>query len=163
MRVRGEDWIWLRAEARMSAGFVREAAFLRACRMRGASARCSGERRELRDDMARPSGSRTVGWGMISTGTSRSRTMRRMTASCWKSFSPKTAAWHPVRRKSLRTTVQTPSKWPGRVAPQRPEERRDSETVMERSGWYMDEACGAKTRSTPSFSQAARSESMGRG
>ena len=36
--------------------------------------------------------------------------IRRITASCWKSFSPNTAASAPERLKSFSTTVQTPSK-----------------------------------------------------
>ena len=74
-----------------------------ALRMRGASARCSAVRRVLREDIASPSASRTVGPETISTGTSRSRTIRRITASCWKSFSPKTAA-----RSRLAGTISAP-------------------------------------------------------
>ena len=70
--------------------------------------------------MARPSGSRTVGPARISTGKFRSRTMRRMTRNCWPSFSPNTAMSGSTMLNSLATTVATPRKWPGRVAPHRP-------------------------------------------
>ncbi len=54
-----------------------------------AAARSAGARRTLRLDSASPSGSRTVGQPTTSTGIDRSATMRRTTANCWKSFSPK--------------------------------------------------------------------------
>ena len=44
-------------------------------RRTGAAARSSGERWTLRDDIARPSGSRTVGWATTSIGIARSRAM----------------------------------------------------------------------------------------
>ena len=48
----------------------------------GLAAKSGALRRALRDDMARPSVSRTVGQGTIVIGMSRSRAMRRMTRSC---------------------------------------------------------------------------------
>ena len=39
--------------------------------------------------------------------------MRRTTASCWKSFSPKYALHGPTMANSLATTVATPSKCVG--------------------------------------------------
>ena len=71
----------------------------------------------LRLDIARPSGSRTVGCPITSTPRSRSADSRRTTASCWKSFSPNTATSGRTAVNSLVTTVVTPSKWPGRAAP----------------------------------------------
>jgi hypothetical protein len=62
-------------------------------------------------------------------GKRRSRTIRRMMRSCWASFSPKTATWGRTRLNSLATTVQTPSKWPGREAPQSVRERAVSTTT----------------------------------
>jgi hypothetical protein len=100
---------------------------------------------------------------MISTGRSRSLTIRRMMASCWKSFSPNTAVPQPLSMKSLSTTVQTPSKWPGRAAPHKVSASAVSVTVTERSGWYIASASGVNTRSTPAARQAARSASSGRG
>ena len=41
--------------------------------------------------------------------------MRRTTASCWKSFSPKIATSGRTMLNSLATTVATPTKWPGRT------------------------------------------------
>ncbi len=58
-------------------------------RRTGAAARCSGVRRTLRELMARPSGSRTIGQATISVAMPRSRAMRRTTSSCWASFWPK--------------------------------------------------------------------------
>ena len=43
--------------------------------------------------------------------------MRRIIASCWKSFSPNTATCGCAMWNSLATTVATPAKWPGRRAP----------------------------------------------
>ena len=50
----------------------------------------------------------------ISTGEPRSAAIRRITASCWKSFSPNRATSGATASSSLATTVATPSKWPGR-------------------------------------------------
>ncbi len=54
--------------------------------------------------------SRTVGTPTISTPKFRSRTMRRIRASCWASFCPNSAASGRVRCNSLATTVSIPSK-----------------------------------------------------
>ena len=43
--------------------------------------------------------------------------MRRMTVSCWKSFSPKIATSGSTMWKSFATTVLTPSMCPGRNSP----------------------------------------------
>src|SRR5256885_1948697 len=43
--------------------------------------------------------------------------MRLIRASCWASFSPKTAMSGRTRVNSFSTMVSTPSKWPGRLAP----------------------------------------------
>ena len=61
-----------------------------------------------------------MGIPTTSTPKARSRTMARITASCCQSFSPKMATCGRVRLKSLATTVATPRKWPGRLAPQSP-------------------------------------------
>jgi hypothetical protein len=45
--------------------------------------------------------------------------MRRITVSCWKSFSPKMATSGSTMWNSLATTVATPSKCPGRNSPHR--------------------------------------------
>src|SRR3954451_13620664 len=106
-----------RAEAR-SPPFVADAAAASSPRLSArARRRSSGARRTLRLDSARPSGSRTVSTASTRTPSSRSRTSRRMTASCWASFSPKYATSGRMMVKSLVTTVATPSKWPGRCAP----------------------------------------------
>ena len=82
--------------------------------------RCSSsERYLLRELMARPSASRTMGAVMILMGKLRSRTMRRMIAACWASFWPNTARSGSAALKSFETTVVTPSKWIGRDLPQR--------------------------------------------
>ena len=54
----------------------------------------------------------------ISTSKRRSRTRRRITASCCQSFSPNTATCGLAAHSSLVTTVATPRKWPGRERPQ---------------------------------------------
>jgi type IV pilus assembly protein PilQ len=61
------------------------------------------------------------------------------------------------------TTVQTPSKCPGRVAPQSVLESRFSVTVTERSGKYIERESGANTTSTPACLHFSKSLSIGRG
>ena len=92
----------------------------RASSARGrATARCALVGRQV--GVARRQGeavrSRTVGTPTISTGRPRSATIRRITASCWKSFSPNKATSGRTASSSLATTVATPSKWPGRASP----------------------------------------------
>src|SRR6185312_4963940 len=84
-----------------------------------ARSRSSVERRTLRDETASPSASRTVGTTRTSTGTFRSRTRRRITATCCASFWPKYARSGRTMLNSLRQTVATPRKWPGRALPSR--------------------------------------------
>ena len=74
---------------------------------------------------------------MISTGMHSSSTMRRMTASCWKSFSPNTATSGSTMWNSFATTVLTPSKWPGRNSPSRMRDSAGTSTREARS-----EPCG---------------------
>ena len=58
----------------------------------------------------------------VESEKSRSRAMRRMTATCCRSFRPKNATSGWTWRKSFATTVATPRKWPGRAAPSPPSE-----------------------------------------
>ena len=74
--------------------------------------------------MARPSGSRTVGSASMRTGKSRSRAMRRSTATCWASFWPKNATSGATMFSSLATTVRRRRSAPGRAG--RPRARRTS-------------------------------------
>ena len=60
-----------------------------------------------------------------------------MTASCWASFWPKYATSGRRRLNSLRTTVATPSKWPGRCAPSKRLPRSPTETVVEKPSGYI--------------------------
>ena len=75
-----------------------------------ARARSPVDRYALRDDIASPSGSRTVGRPITSVPRLRSAAMRRITTSCWKSFSPKNAESARLSANSLATTVHTPRK-----------------------------------------------------
>ena len=54
-----------------------------------AARRSSGPSRALRLLIASPSASRTIGQTTTSRGKARSRTIWRMTATCWASFCPK--------------------------------------------------------------------------
>ena len=81
--------------------------------------RSSPDRRALREDSARPSWSRTVGTTRISRSRFRSRTRRRITATCWASFCPKNAMCGATMLKSFVQMVATPRKCPGRCAPSR--------------------------------------------
>ena len=56
--------------------------------------------------------------------------MRRTTASCCASFRPKYARHGPTIENSFATTVVTPSKWPGRLAPHRRSVRPATCTVV---------------------------------
>ncbi len=52
-------------------------------RSTGAAARPDGVSLALREDIARPSGSRTVSHGTTSVGSARSRAIRAITRTCW--------------------------------------------------------------------------------
>ena len=69
---------------------------------------------------ASPSWSRAVSTTRISTGTLRSRTSCFTTATCCASFRPNHAICGRTRLNSLRHTVATPRKWPGRCSPSSP-------------------------------------------
>ena len=86
-----------------------------------------------------------------------------MTASCWKSFSPNTATSGAVAASSLVTTVTTPSKWPGRIAPSRGVASEPGTTVVSNPGAYIAAGVGAYTAVTPAARHAATSSSIGRG
>ena len=60
--------------------------------------------------------------------------MARTTWSCCQSFSPKRAACGRVRLKSFATTVATPRKCPGRLAPHRPSAVRSTSIQVSCSG-----------------------------
>ena len=77
---------------------------------RAALSQIDEEVEELRELMARPSGSRRMSTGTTSTGTARSRTMADTIASCWASLRPNTAQRGPIRCMRVRTTWRTPAK-----------------------------------------------------
>ena len=61
----------------------------RAADSTAAASRSAAESLTLRLESASPSASRTIGQPTTSIGSDRSNAIRRTTASCWKSFSPK--------------------------------------------------------------------------
>jgi hypothetical protein len=68
----------------------------------------------------------------IATGTSRSRTMRSITAHCWRVLLPEERHMSGCTRfKSFSTTVATPRKCPGRKAPQSGPDTTVSSTTVE--------------------------------
>ncbi len=70
--------------------------------------------------------------------------MRRMTASCWKSFSPNTATSGAAWISSLATMVATPVKWKGRETSSRPAVAGPVRlTVVAAPGGYMVGTSGA--------------------
>ena len=69
--------------------------------------------------------------------------MRRITASCCQSFSPKTAACGRTAWKSFVTTVVTPRKWPGRLWPQSGSETPATSTPEAKPSGYIAPAGGA--------------------
>ena len=66
--------------------------------------------KRFRELIANPSASRIISPARISTGTFKSRTMRRITRNCCASFLPNTAKLGCTILKSFSTTVQTPRK-----------------------------------------------------
>ena len=79
--------------------------------------------------------------------------MRRITASCWKSFSPNTATSGRTASNSLATTVATPSKWPGRAAPsQRSRQPGDMDRGREAGRIDVARPPGIHSRSQPACS-----------
>src|SRR6266545_4436262 len=129
-----------------------------------AAPRSSADRYTFRDDRARPSGSRTMGHPTTSTWNDRSRAIRWIRASCCASFSPRYAAAGPTAWNSLATTVATPRKWPGRMAPSSRPARGPGSTVTSGSpSGYISRPSGANTRSTPSARAIERSRSRSRG
>ena len=89
--------------------------------------------------------------------------MRRMTASCCQSFSPKTATSGRTQWKSFVTTVVTPRKCPGRPRPQSGAVRSATSTAALNPSGYMAPAFGAKTTSTPAAMHRVVSSSSVRG
>ena len=122
--------------------------------------RCSSERLRLRDDIARESGSRTVGCPMTSMGRSSCSHIARMQASCCQSFSPKIVARGLQSAKKREQTWQTPGKCPGR--------KRSSSwgpsatggsggTGTGSSSGYTTSTAGAKTQDAPASSHPCAS------
>ena len=89
--------------------------------------------------------------------------MRRMIASCWKSFSPNTATSGWTMLNSLVTTVATPAKWTGRLRPHRWVARSRTRTSVWKPGGYMSAGVGANTTATRSRRTSSMSRSKSRG
>ena len=130
----------------------------------GAAARCAGVRWTLRDESARPSGSRTVGQAMTSVGIARSQ---RHPADDHHLLGVLLAEVRRARRRRGRTGSRRRSRRrrSGRAAPRpraagRPPRRRRR---VEARRIDLVDASGAKTRSTPSASQIAMSRASLRG
>ena len=70
--------------------------------------------------------------------------MRRMTASCWASLRPKYARHGPTIENSLATTVVTPSKWVGRLAPHSPAVSPSTCTVVRAPVGYISSTDGSE-------------------
>src|SRR5512143_2086578 len=128
-----------------------------------AALRSSPCRYLFRELIARPSASRTIGAPTIRTSMFRSRAIRRMTASCWKSFSPKTATCGFPIISSFATTVATPRKWPGRKAPHSPFETSITSMKVWNPCGYMSATAGRKTAEVPAARSIERSRASSRG
>ena len=76
--------------------------------------------------------------------------MRRTTASCCASLRPKYARHGPTIENSFATTVVTPSKWPGRLAPHSPSVSPSTCTVVRAPVGYISATVGMNSTSTPS-------------
>ncbi len=167
-RARGQAAISIFARPTIIAGRVSPVAAISAAASsaRGtqrAASRSSAESRRLRLESARPSASRTVDTPTISMPKSRSAAIRRTTASCCQSFSPKTARCGRTAWKSFVTTVVTPRKCPGRVFPQSGTVSAATSTAVWKPSGYMARGLGAKITSTPAAAQRAASSSSVRG
>ena len=118
----------------------------------------------LRVDLAKPDASRTVGPATISTGMSKSRTICRISVSCWWSFSPKIAYVGCVRLEQLHDDRQNTRKMRG---------PGDSLVLAAKFTWIDGDfgiavrvhhvGVGANTRSTEFAAHRARSSSNVRG
>ena len=135
-----------------------------------ARARSASDRYALRLDSASPSGPRTVGTATMSTGMFRSRTMARMSVSCCRSLRPNAARSGWTMWNSLATTVSTPAKCPGRIAPSHRASSASSPgrgptgvTATTGGDGYMSAADGANTMSTSCAAASAASLSSVRG
>src|SRR5579872_27175 len=122
--------------------------------------RCSGFRYALRELIAKPSFSRTMGQTTIRTSKSRSRTILRTMAACAASFWPKTARSGCTMLNSLATTVVTPRKWPERERPSSLSLNPSTVTQVEVPGGYISSTDGQNATST--LSACSRAESFSR-
>src|SRR5450432_1841860 len=115
----------------------------------GAFSRSSGDKLTFREDIARPSRSRTVREPITLTPRSRSLAIRVTTRSCWKSFSPKIAKSGRHWVNSLPTTVVTPPKKCGRKRSSRPAVAGPSVNIrVAKPSGYMVLTSGFQIRST---------------
>ena len=92
--------------------------------------------------------------------------MRDTTASCWKSFSPKYARDGPTTLNNLATTVHTPEKWVGRLAPSKRSESAGTATCVStapRPSGYISSSLGANTTAAPWSAASETSPSRSRG
>ena len=89
--------------------------------------------------------------------------MRRITAICWKSFSPKYARVGRVMAKSLLTICATPLKWPGRIAPSITSATGPRSNTRVSGSGYTSSIEGTKAKSTPHSSSIRQSASSVRG
>ena len=129
----------------------------------GARARSLSLRNRLRDDKARPSGSRTVATWAIDNGRCKSSTILRTTCSCCQSFSPKYARSGLTWPNNFAQTVATPQKCPGRAAPSQFSAGPVTEIVVASSCGYIVSGSGSQTNALPHASRVARSPASSRG
>ena len=120
--------------------------------------------------MASPSASRTIGHTTISTAKFKSRTMRRIIATCAASFCPKNAASGSTMLNSFATTVATPRKCPAReppsnlsLSPSTVTQVVVGRTLLSAALPYISSTLGANNNSTPSRSNNSQSHSNVRG
>src|ERR1700735_392003 len=86
-----------------------------------------------------------------------------MMRACCASLRPKKAVWGLTISNNFRTTVATPSKWPGLARPSQRSLRPLTATEVLNPAGYISSADGAKRTSTPRFARASRSASKVRG
>ena len=145
--IRGADFEVVRPEARIARArrspSASHAGEVRVARFEPARARSSARYMRRRDRaLARRSGSGCANSARArpprapsarrrsSPAGCRSSTTRRITVSCWKSFSPKIATSGCTRHSSFTTTVATPWKCPGRNTPHRMSVRPGTSTTV---------------------------------
>ncbi len=89
--------------------------------------------------------------------------MRCTIHACWASFCPNAATCGWITCSSFSTTVVTPRKWPGRLAPSKRADGPSTSTQAGGPAGYTSSGGGANTWSTPAATHRSVSRGRSRG